>query len=120
MKSLNIQKLIEHSVATGEPVTESFMLGARVSDEEQSPVIDVEPISSSVSELNAGCRWDSKSSTTTNRFGEVMPASTASKFCFPSPSFMPSSADEPRMAPDVCKLVDEVDAAQLPPDLVSD
>jgi len=46
MKSLNIQELIEHSVATGEPVTESFMLGARVSDEEQSPVIDVEPINS--------------------------------------------------------------------------
>ena len=119
MKSLNIQELIEHSVATGEPVTESFMLGARVSDEEQSPVIDVEPINSSVSELKAGCHWDSKSSTTTNRFGEVMPASTASKFSFPGTSFLPLIADEPRIAPDVCKLVDKVDAAQLPVDLVS-
>lgn len=120
MKSLNIHKMIEDSVATGEPVTESFMLGARISDEEQSPVIDTQPISTSETEEKPGSRWDSRLPATTHRFGEVTPCAPASKFCFPSPSFMPSSVDKPRITPDVCKLVDKVDAAQLPSDLVSD
>lgn len=44
MKLLNIQKMIEDSVTTGEPVTESFMLGARSGEDEKSPIIDIEPV----------------------------------------------------------------------------
>jgi len=44
MKPLNISKMIEDSVKTVEPVTESSILGVRVSDKEQSPIIDIEPV----------------------------------------------------------------------------
>lgn len=111
---------MERSVKTGRPVTRLFNIGGKRCQGSTDEVIDTEPISSSVSEPKPGSRWDSSSPATTHRFGEVTPAAPASNFCFPSPSFMPSSADKPRMAPHVSKLVEKVDAAQLPSDLISD
>jgi len=111
---------MERSVKTGRPVTRLFNIGGKRCQGSTDEVIDTKPISSSVSEPKPGSRWDSSSPATTHRFGEVTPAAPASNFCFPSPSFMPSSADKPRMAPHVSKLVEKVDAAQLPSDLISD
>jgi hypothetical protein len=47
MKLLNIQKMIEDTVVTGEPVTDSVMLGGKEVDEEKGPIIDTEPVSTS-------------------------------------------------------------------------
>ena len=111
---------IKRAIETKQPVTRSDNIGGKRCQGSTDEVIDTEPISSSVTEEKPGSRWDSNSPATTHRFGEVTHAAPASNFCFPSPSFMPSSVDKPRMAPDVCKQVDKIDAAQLPSDLISD
>lgn len=111
---------MHRAIETGQPVTSLFNIGGKRCQGSTDEVIDTEPISSSVTEEKPGSRWDSNSPATTHRFGEVTHAAPASNFCFPSPSFMPSSADKPRMAPHVSKLVEKVDAAQLPSDLISD
>jgi hypothetical protein len=111
---------IKRAIETKQPVTRLFNIGGKRCQGSTDEVIDIELISSSVSEPKPGSRWDSSSPATTHRFGEVTPAAPASNFCFPSPSFMPSSADKPRMVPHVSKLVEKVDAAQLPSDLISD
>lgn len=111
---------MDRAIETGQPVTRSSNIGGKRCQGATDEVIDIEPISSSVTEEKPGSRWDSRSPATTRRFGEVMPAAPASTFCSPSPSFMPSSVDKPRMAPEVSRLLRGVEKAQLPSDLASD
>ena len=111
---------MDRAIKTGRPVTRSINRGEERCQKPTGEVIDAEIMSSSVTEEKPVSRWDSRSLATTNRFGEAIPTSQASKPCFPSTSFMPLSADNPRMAPHVSKLVEKVDAAQLPSDFVED
>jgi hypothetical protein len=110
---------MDRAIETGQPVTRSFNIGGKRCQGSTDEIIDIELISSSVSEPNPGSHWDSRSSAASHRF-EVVPTAPASKSCFPSPSYMPSSVDKPRMAPEVTRLLRGVDKARLPSDLASD
>lgn len=111
--------IMKRAIETGQPVTRSFNIGGKRCQGSTDEIIDIELISSSVSEPNPGSRWDSRSSATIRRFGEVTQSAPASMSRFPSTSNMPSSVDKPRMAPEVSHLLRGVDKARLPSDLAS-
>lgn len=115
MKSLNIQKMIEDSVATGEPVTESFMLGARGGEDEKSPVIDIEPVSVSSSPpqlLNtSGSKLGQRDCRQSLSVRDSSVGTRAS--CLSTKSVSPS------ISPEVKSALAKIDGSSLPSDMCS-
>ena len=115
MKSLNIQKLIEDSVTTGEPVTESFMLGARGGEDEKSPVIDIEPVGVSSSPpqlLNpSGSKLGQLDCRQSSSVRDRSVGTRAS--CLSTKSVSPS------ISPEVKSILAKIDGSGLPSDMCS-
>jgi hypothetical protein len=115
MKSLTIQKLIEDSVTTGEPVTESFMLGARSGEDEKSPVIDIEPVgvSSSPPQLlnSSGSKLGQRDCRQSLSVRDSSVGTRAS--CLSTKSVSPS------ISPEVKSALAKIDGSGLPSDMCS-
>lgn len=115
MKSLNIQKMIEDSVTTGEPVAESFMLDARGGEDEKSPVIDIEPegVSSSPPQLL---------NTNGSKLGQrdcrqslsVRDSSVGTRA-----SYLSTKSVSPSISPEVKSALAKIDGSGLPSDMCS-
>jgi hypothetical protein len=115
MKPLNIPKMIEDSVKTGEPVTESFMLGARGGEDEKSPVIDIEPVGVSYSPpqlMNpSGSKLGQRDCRQSSSVRDRSVGTRAS--CLSTKSVSPS------ISPEVKSILAKIDGSGLPSDFCS-